>query len=163
MRSSTETAQAYQNTFADRHFLGRLCEDLSDLIAAQSTDLLEREGISIPSKSCSLMIAIAQCQPASAKALSVALDRSHQLVSQKLPKLVKLNLIECEVNEADQREKLYKLTREGREQIERFQLLQGRLEQCYKDLFDEVGEVSKTVGDAINALKERPLIDRVAR
>ncbi len=155
-------AANYQHTFADRHFLGRLSEELSDLIAQQSRALMGERGIIIPPKSCSLMVAIEHHQPASARVLADALGRSHQLVSQKLPKLIELELLEVVPNPSDRREKLYRMTPHGKEQMALFRQLQPHLERVYADLFEEVGDVAAILRAALGALNDRPLLERAA-
>lgn len=155
-------ASSYKHTFADRHFLGRLSEELSDVIARQSRELMHERGISIPPKSCSLMVAIGQHQPASARVLADALGRSHQLVSQKLPKLIDLRLLESVANPSDRREKLYRMTSHGEAQMALFRQLQPHLERIYADLFAEVGDVSAILRAALAALEDRPLLQRAA-
>lgn len=147
--------------FADKHFTARLTEELSELIAAQSEDLFRAFGIDIPVKSCSLMLAIRACEPASARTLSDALVRSHQLVSQKLPKLLRLGLIAIEDDPADGRQKLYRLTAEGRAQLARFQDLRRSLENAYDGLERDAGPLSQVLRAAIGALRAQPLADRV--
>jgi len=151
---------SYQHTFADRHFLGRLSEELSDLIAQQSSELLLASGIVIPPKSCSLMVAIDHHGPCSVRVLANALERSHQLVSQKLPKLVDLGLIESSDNPHDRRERQYALTENGQQQMARFHALQPRLERVYGELFEEIGDVAKLLNAAIGALHQSSLADR---
>ncbi|MDJ0643997.1 MAG: MarR family winged helix-turn-helix transcriptional regulator [Erythrobacter sp.] len=152
----------YRNTFADRHFLGRLSEELSDLIAQQSRELMVDRGIVIPPKSCSLMVAIDRHQPASARMLADALGRSHQLMSQKLPKLVGLDLVETIADPNDGRAKLYRLTAHGEAQIASFRHLQPHLERIYIELFEEVGDLSAILRAAVDALEKRPLRDRAS-
>ena len=148
-------------SFPEKHFLGRISEELSDLIALQSAELLAEAGVVIPPKSCSLMLAIERHHPASAKDLASALDRSHQLVSQKLPKLVKLGLLECIENPEDRRQKLYHLTAKGAEQLNQFHEVQKPLESVYRQLEDEVGEVGKAISDALLALSAKSLSERI--
>ena len=150
----------YRNTFGDRHFLGRLSEELSEMIAAQSSALMTERGIVIPPKSCSLMVAIEHQQPASARMLADALQRSHQLISQKLPKLVDLDLVEAVADPNDRRAKLYRMTTHGERQMALFHDLQPDLEQIYSELFAEVGDVSAVLRAALDALRERPLLQR---
>lgn len=145
------------------HFLGRLCDELSDLIERQSATLFEQEGLVIPVRSCSLMAALARTEPVSAASLADALGRSHQLVSQKLPKLVKLGLIEAQPDPEDARRKLYRLTPYGREQMALFVRLQPMLDRGYAELFAQVGDGAEMIRTTIRALLEKPLHERAAR
>ena len=76
----------------NRTFLGRLSEQLSELIEQQSAEVFKRAGLVIPVKSSSLMGAIALLGPVSVADLGRALDRSHQLIQQKIPKLATLRI-----------------------------------------------------------------------
>ena len=101
----------------DRTFLGRLSEQLSELIEQQSAEVFKRAGIVIPVKSSSLMEAIATLGPVSVAGLVRALDRSHQLIQQKMPKLIALGLVNRRPDPDDQRVILIELTDRGREQL----------------------------------------------
>lgn len=149
-----------------RLFFGRLAEELSDLIAKQSAEAFDDFGIVIPPRSCSLMVAAEALEPASAQSLATALDRSHQLVSQKLPKLLQLGLLEWEKDPADSRQKLYRLTEAGREQMVLFRQIQVKIEAAYEDLdretaASEAESVSGIIAAALEALSKRPLKDRM--
>ena len=87
----------------NRTFLGRLSEQLSELIEQQSAEVFKRAGIIIPVKSSSLMGAIGTLGPISVADLVRALDRSHQLIQQKMPKLLALGLVSRRPDPADQR------------------------------------------------------------
>ena len=145
----------------ERYFLGRLSEELSELIAEQSAVAFDAAGIVIPVKSCSLMVAIERLQPAAARDLADALDRSHQLVSQKLPKLLQLGLVECDGDPDDLRRKLYRLTHKGVEQMALLRELDPRIDAAYADLCADVGDLPQILRDALSGLRDRPIIDRI--
>ncbi len=148
-------------SFSEAYFLGRLSEELSDMIAGQAAAVFDQAGLVIPIKSCSLMLAIEAMEPASAKTLAVTLARSHQLVSQKLPKLLKLGLLSCEQDPEDLRLKQYRLTDYGREQMRIFHDLEARLVAAYQALDDDIGGVIGPIKDTLVALQKRPLTERV--
>ncbi len=159
MKGSNET-ESY--AIHRRVFLGRLAETLSELIASQSSELFQREGIAIPVKSVSLITVVDRYGPLSAADISSHLDRSHQLVSQKLPKLLKLGLIAHESDPDDARRKLYRLTPEGRDQLARFETKRESLEQVYLKMADELGDANALLTRWIEALKEETLATRVS-
>ena len=101
----------------DRTFLGRLSEQLSELIEQQSAEVFKRAGIVIPVKSSSLLGAIATLGPVSVADLVRALDRSHQLIQQKIPKLLALDLVSRRPDPNDLRINLIEITDRGREQL----------------------------------------------
>ena len=145
----------------NRTFLGRLSEQLSELIEQQSAEVFQRAGIVIPVKSSSLLGAIATLGPVSVADLVRALDRSHQLIQQKMPKLVTLGLVSRRPDPHDQRVILIELTDRGREQLALLDSLDGEFERAYAEMEEHAGPVFDGISRAITALKARPLIDRM--
>ncbi len=145
----------------NRTFLGRLSEQLSELIEQQSAEVFQRAGIVIPVKSSSLLGAIATLGPVSVADLVRALGRSHQLIQQKVPKLVSLGLVTRQPNPDDQRAILIAITDKGRDQLALLDRLDGEFERAYAGMEAEAGPVFDGITRAIRSLKARPLIDRM--
>jgi len=145
----------------NRTFLGRLSEQLSELIEQQSAEVFQRAGLVIPVKSSSLMGAIATLGPASVADLVRALNRSHQLIQQKMPKLLKLGLVSRRPDPDDQRVVLIELTDKGREQLALLDSLDAEFERAYAEMEEDAGPVFDAISRAIASLKARPLIDRM--
>lgn len=146
----------------DVAFLGRTVERLSVLIAEQSKAVFEERGIVIPVRSCSLMTVLAKLGTASASDLARDLGHSHQLVMQKIPKLISLGLIRDRDDDADARRRLFQLTEKGTEQFAKFEHCTVLLRAAYERLFAEVGDVKNLVERTAAALDENPLRDRVS-
>lgn len=146
----------------NRTFLGRLSEQLSELIEQQSAEVFQRAGIVIPVKSSSLLGAIATLGPVSVADLVRALDRSHQLIQQKMPKLVALGLVSRRPDPNDQRVILIEITDRGREQLALLDGLDPEFERAYAEMEEDAGPVFDGIKRAIISLKSRPLIDRMA-
>ena len=145
----------------NRTFLGRLSEQLSELIEQQSAEVFQRAGIVIPVKSSSLLGAIATLGPVSVADLVRALDRSHQLIQQKMPKLVALGLVSRRPDPNDQRVILIEITDSGREQLALLDGLDPEFERAYAEMEEDAGPVFDGIKRAIISLKSRPLIDRM--
>ena len=148
-------------TGLNRTFLGLLSEQLSDLIEQQSAEVFRRAGLVIPVKSASLLGAVASLGPVSVSDLVRALNRSHQLIQQKMPKLVALGLVTRRPNPEDQRAVLIEITNKGREQLALFEGLTQAFERAYAGMEKEAGPVFDALNRAILALKARPLVDRM--
>lgn len=148
-------------TVDDVVFLGRAVERLSVLIAEQSKSVFDDLGIVIPVRSCSLMTVLANLKSASASDLARELGHSHQLVMQKIPKLVGLGLIRHRNDEGDARRRVFELTDRGVEQLARFESCSELLRSAYEGLFAEVGDVKDLVDRTAAALNRRPLDKRV--
>jgi DNA-binding MarR family transcriptional regulator len=145
----------------NRTFLGRLSEQLSELIEQQSAEVFKRAGIVIPVKSSSLLRAIATLGPVSVAELVRALDRSHQLIQQKMPKLLTLGLVSRRPDPDDQRVSLIEITDKGREQLRLFETLAPEFDRAYAEIEEDAGPVFEGIGRAIDALTSRSLIDRI--
>lgn len=145
----------------NRTFLGRLSEQLSELIEQQSAEVFKRAGIVIPVKSSSLLGAIATLGPVSVADLVRALDRSHQLIQQKMPKLLTLELISRRPDPDDQRVILIEITDKGREQLVLLDGLAPEFDRAYAEMEEDAGPVFEGINRAIGVLKSRPLIDRI--
>lgn len=145
----------------NRTFLGRLSEQLSELIEQQSAEVFKRAGLVIPVKSASLMSAIATLGPVSVADLVRALNRSHQLIQQKMPKLLALGLVTRRPDPDDQRVLLIAITDAGREQLALLDGLNTSFEQAYAGMEQDAGPVFDNIKRAITSLKGRPLIDRM--
>jgi DNA-binding MarR family transcriptional regulator len=148
-------------TELSRMFLGRVSEQLSDLIEQQSAEVFKRAGLVVPVKSSSLLAAIATLGPVSVSDLVRALDRSHQLIQQKMPKLVTLGLVTRRPDPNDQRITRIEITDRGREQLALLDGLASAFERAYAEMEEDAGPVFDGIKRAIDALKARPLIDRI--
>lgn len=145
----------------DGVFLGRAVERLSVLIADQTKMVFDRMGVVIPVRSCSLMIVLAKLGTASASDLARELGHSHQLVMQKIPKLVSLGLLDHQNDDNDARRRIFHLTDEGVTQLAEFEKCTALIRTAYDWLFAEVGDVRQFVDRTADALNEKPLDKRI--
>lgn len=147
-----------------RSFIGKHADDLGHLIGVQIKPIYESLGIVVPVKSCSIIHCLKQnhleqTEGASLADLSKSLKQSHQLVKQKLPRLLKLGLIEVKQDDNDKRRLLYSLTHLGMEQAEL--LNKNSLEKVYADLSIELKtDLNQVLVAAISGLKQKDLLTR---
>lgn len=140
-------------------FVGKHADDLGNLISLQIKPLYESLGIVVPVKSVSIVYQLSQASQASLADLSKALGQSHQLVKQKIPKLLKAGIIHAQQDPADKRKTLYTLTNLGQQQAVLLQ--QHSLEQVYQHLSAEIGaDLGQVLTQAIAGLKDRDLLAR---
>jgi DNA-binding MarR family transcriptional regulator len=142
-------------------FLGRAVERLSVLIEEQSQIVFDMMGIVIPVRSCSLMTVLTALGTASASDLARELGHSHQLVIQKIPKLVRLGLVQHRNDDDDARRRIFMPTDEGLAQLQKFEQCTSLIRDAYAGLFAEVGDIRQLVDRATDALNERPLGKRI--
>ena len=150
------------STLDDPIFLGRAAERLSDMIEEQCEVVFRTHGVTIPVKSCSLISVLAQLSTGTAAELSRHLDVSHQLVLQKIPKLVRLGLITSAPTRDDARKRAFSVTAEGHRQLRQFQHCRSLILEAYNELFGEVGDLFNLISKASAALRDRSLNERIA-
>ncbi|WP_332790378.1 MarR family winged helix-turn-helix transcriptional regulator [Sphingomonas sp. GB1N7] len=107
------------------------------------------------------MTMLASLGAASASDLARELGHSHQLVVQKIPKLVSLGLIWHRDDEDDARRRIFQLTEKGVAQLARFDRCCELLRAAYEKLFAEIGDVKNLVDRTVGALDTTPLSERV--
>jgi DNA-binding MarR family transcriptional regulator len=122
--------------------------------------LFDEAGITVPVRSCSLLTALSKAGEASAAELARALGQSHQLVVQKCPALLRLDLVTQHPDPADARRKIFRLTDAGRDQLRRIDAYSVRISEVYRALFAEVGDVHGAILKALHALADKPLSER---
>ena len=144
----------------DVTFLGRLSEALSQRIEEQTRPLFDDAGITIPVRSCSLLTALNNAGEATAADLARALGQSHQLVIQKCPALLRLGLVTQHADPRDARRKIFRLTDAGRDQLCRLDAYSAKIGDVYRALFEEVGDVHGAIVKALEALADKPLVER---
>lgn len=149
-------------TTLNESFIGKQAEDLGRLIGEQIKPLYLSLGIEVPVKSCSIIHALDQCPKISLTELAKYLNQSHQLIKQKLPKLLKLNLITQQAAPDDKRKTHYQLTEAGQKQADL--LRQYSMSAVYQELSAEVGgDLFAILQTAIQNLQQVDLSTRFYR
>jgi DNA-binding MarR family transcriptional regulator len=142
-----------------RSFIGKQADDLGQLIKAQIQPLLQQLGIIVPVKSCSIIHYLYQSDDNSLADLAKQLQQSHQLVKQKLPRLIDLGLVIKIKDQQDKRRTIYRLTEAGRAQAALLE--ENSLLHVYEDLSREIGaNLYQVLNDAIDSLKRKDLLSR---
>ncbi len=142
-----------------RSFIGKQADDLGQLISEQIKPIYQSLGIIVPVKSCSIIHALSSGAQTTVTELAKTLNQSRQLVKQKLPRLLKLDLLESSQDPDDKRRVLYRLTAQGVEQAER--LRQHSMAQVYAELSAEINaDLYQVLSAAIKGLKQKDLLSR---
>ena len=147
-----------------RSFIGKHADDLGTLISVQIKPIYDSLGLVVPVKSCSIIHCLemahsGETQGVSLADLSKSLNQSHQLVKQKLPRLLKLGLIAVKKDANDKRRLLYSLTSSGHKQAAL--LNENSLDKVYENLSNEINtDLNKMLVAAIDGLKNKDLLTR---
>ena len=143
----------------DESFVGKSAADLGQLIAEQIKPIYQMIGVIVPVKSCSIIHALAGVDKATLTELAKQLQQSHQLIKQKIPKLLDLELIVVKQDDADKRRMLYSLTTLGKQQA---QLLRDHsMQAVYNNLSEEINaDIYQVLNQALTSLKAKDLFSR---
>jgi len=140
-------------------FIGKQADDLSNLVREQIKPIYTSIGIVVPVKSCSIIHYLNRFDGLSVTDLAKHLNQSHQLVKQKLPKLLALGLMEQRGDSNDKRRSTYHLTIPGKQQAKLLE--KNSLISVYQHLSDEIGaNLHEVLNKAINGLKQKDLLTR---
>ncbi|AOT11138.1 MarR family winged helix-turn-helix transcriptional regulator [Pseudoalteromonas luteoviolacea] len=150
----------YLNTL-DQAFLAHFCRRLSDLISEQGTTVLQRYGITAPSTAISSMYYLEQNNGVTVAELAAALCVTHQMATQRIHILIKLNLVCRKPNPKDKRAKTLHLTDLGKQEVMQLKPLTSKMTEVFTDLIQQIEcDLLQKVREAEKVLIETPLIQR---
>lgn len=154
-------------TYVDTHrrsgaFAANQMIRLTDLINDQGTELLKDAGLTLPPRAVSTVLLIGEYGQISAADIAKELNQPHQLVTQRIELLIKLNLLQRLDDPQDGRRKILALSIKGKHEL---QILDQRLAEAalaFEDLYKEIEiNLSAISMRAMNALEKKSLLSRV--
>lgn len=135
---------------------------LVETIADQGQALLSSAGIDVPPRAISTVLMIGEIADVTAADIATSLDQPHQVATQRIAALIKLDLVTKRPHATDSRRKVLVLTARGEDQ---YRLMMAELEKiraAMDALFDEIGcDLAGKAVEAVAALRTRPLTERV--
>ncbi|MXO55276.1 MarR family transcriptional regulator [Altererythrobacter gangjinensis] len=148
----------------NKAYLGKRLQDLMDLTHVQMQLVYEARGLDIPVEGSSTLQALGPNKALSLSDLARNLAQPHQLVAQRLNKLLKRGLIEKTPDLFDKRRSEYSLTPAGLEQWELLDQIMVDAGEANQDLFDEIGvDLIAALENATTTLKACGLHERILR
>lgn len=147
-----------EESINQKALLGKRAEDLSNLIEQQTQPIFDSLGIIVPIKSCSTLLTLLKLEQASLVDIAKQLGQSHQLVKQKLPKLIKLGLIKQNSDKEDKRRTLYSFTSKGKQQTHKIKEYLEQSTVLVDSISEEIGvDIFETIDKAIESMKNKSL------
>jgi DNA-binding MarR family transcriptional regulator len=144
-------------------FLGKHAQDLVIKTSDQIKIVYQERGLVIPIVVSSTLLLIARNQGASLADISKALELPHQLVAQRVEKLLKLELIEKRADPDDKRRSEFRVTKSGTAQAKILEECMADTAQIYGDLYEEIGcDLPKVLLATLEALDRKSLQTRFA-
>ena len=142
-------------------FTSKRLFDLFLLINEQAAVLYEDLGIRFPVNVSSTVLYLSVNKEGSLTEIARGLGLSHQLISQRVKILQKLNLINKKPAENDKRKTLYFLTEEGIEQSRILDQYCVGAEQAFNNLSEDLGvDLHAVLNTAVNSLRDRTFAER---
>lgn len=144
-------------------YLGKHALDLVRVTSDQVADVYVKRGIAIPVELSSTLHSLSYRDGASLTDIAVTLDLPHQLVAQRVGKLLDRGLIKRRPDPDDKRRTKLCLTRQGVEQAHRLRQCMRDMAEVYGALYDEIGcDLPAVLTAALDAIASRPLVERFA-
>lgn len=142
-------------------YLGKHAQNLILTSSNQAQSVYQERGIIIPVSASSVLQFLCQNEGASLADISRALEIPHQLVAQRIEKLIKLALLKKEPDPSDKRRSGFFLTNHGTDQARRLIVCMVDMAAVYDDLYDEIGcDLAQVLLNAIKALEGNSLASR---
>ena len=139
-------------------FLAPKAKTLYDLIVQQGTELHAQLGAITPSNCTSILLLLETHKTLSAVQIAQKLGKSHQLISQRINKLEKLELVTRHSNDADKRSKVVSLTDLGASDLavikQACHIADKHFQKLYRALDINIGQVLDLMTET---LKQMPL------
>ena len=154
------------SSYIDQHplsgaFLAIQLERLAGQISNQGDALLQAVGIDVPSRTVSTVLLIGESDGVSAADISDRLQLPHQLVTQRVERLIELGLVARTADVNDRRRKVLALTERGRDQDEKLRMRLAAAVQVFEELFAEINcNLPECIRKASDALDHTPLVER---
>ncbi len=125
--------------------------------------MLSAAGLSLPSQAVSSLLLIGDHGQISAADMAQQLKQPHQLVTQRVDKLMALGLVARFDDPADGRRKILGLTRKGKKELRMLEVCLRDAEQRFQRLYEQIEcDLSSITIRAIKALSSQPIADQLA-
>ncbi|MBE1299299.1 MAG: winged helix DNA-binding protein [Alteromonadaceae bacterium] len=158
MDDATRFSREIKSNYA---FLAKSIFDLHCLIQSQSEELYLEKELGFPVWSSSTLLLLSRVKSASIMEISKGLNLSHQLTSQRIKMLLKLELIQGVPDANDKRRTIYHLTSKGKDKSKILELYCLDAAHAFKDLSDEIGfDIQLVMNSAIAALSKKTFSER---
>lgn len=149
------------DTILKQAYLGKAAQDLVRVTSDQVADIYDRRNIIIPVELSSTLHGLSQNVGGSLTEIALMLDLPHQLVAQRVRKLMALGLLERRPDPNDRRRFTLHLTNYGQDQADRLCVCMRDMSRVYRDLYSEIGcDLPAAMSDAIKAIGARSLAQR---
>ncbi len=145
----------------EKAFLGKCAQDLLFLTSHQVVDVYLQRGILIPVEVSSTLLYLHKNKNVALANLATALNLAHQLIAQRVTKLIKLGLIKKVIDKNDLRRTNLILTQSGVNQATLLDKCMDDMALVYTELYKEIGcDLPQYLTSAINSLKQKTISER---
>ena len=142
-------------------FLAKTVFDLHMLIQAQSEALYEEREMGFPVSVSSTLLFLTHTSKASITQIAKALNHPHQVISKRIKKLLKLQLVSGTKDPEDKRTTLYSLSPAGKEKAQILTLYSVDAANAFRELSEEVGiDIQEVLNTSIAALQNKSFGER---
>ena len=139
-------------------YLAHFSRRLSDLIIEQASSIMQEASLVTPTTAISTIMFLVKQKSATVAFLAEQLGVSHQMATQRINALEKLDLVKRIESENDKRTKNVALTQLGQKEAKIISTLTKQFKTAFDSLEDEIDcHLAQMIRTAEKALLEKPL------
>ena len=135
-------------------FVAHRLRRLSDLIVDEIAMGLGREGLTVPPRSASTILLLADRGPMGPVDVARELQFSHPMMSRALSVLEELGLVRTVEHSGDQRRRLVELTPRGRDEAAALVRFNNRLNRVMREVLDEAAGGADSFLESLQAIRQ---------
>lgn len=161
MHDTNKFAQSLKH---NRAFTAKLLFDLHLLITEQAADVYRDMGIIFPVSVSSTVLYLNSVEQASLTQIAKALSQPHQLISQRIKTLLKLDLLVKSSDKVDKRRTFYSLSSVGKQQGKLLKEYCYGAEVAFNNISEEIGvDLHELLNQSIDSLHKNSFSNRWKR
>ena len=150
-----------ENHTIKQAYLGKAAQDLVRVTSDQVAEIYDRRQIIIPVELSSTLHSLSLKNGASLTEIASTLGLPHQLVAQRVRKLMALGLLERRPDQKDGRRYELHLSDYGHDQADRLRVCMRDMSRVYEGLYEEIGcDLPAILSVAIQAIRDNSLVER---
>lgn len=145
-------------------YMAHFCRRLADLIIEQGSEILAEKGLTTSSTALSTIFYLDQNQNTTLASLASALGVNHQIATQRINGLVKLDLVTRSSSDEDKRAKFFVLTPTGKKEAKQLLPFATEMTQVFEDFEAELNcELKNVMQKEERSLLQKSLKQRLEK
>ena len=143
-------------------YLNLVVRRLGQRLATAGDEYMRQHGVTVSATSTAILNYVGRYDQTSIADIAGALGYTHQSVAKTIAVLEEAELTRSSVSNDDLRVRCVSLTRKGRQEVARIEIVADRAQAVFEEIFDEIGnDLFTSLRRFETALDQRPLLCRL--